>query len=68
MNTHYTKRWAGYVVAVLSVGALTLFLKIVGVHVNAATVSLALLLNVLFIATRWGSLPALLALIWLSVL
>jgi two-component system sensor histidine kinase KdpD len=29
--------------------------------VNAATVSLALLLNVLFIATRWGSLPALLA-------
>ncbi len=61
MNTHYTERWAGYVVAVLSVGALTLFLKIVGAHVNAATVSLALLLNVLFIATRWGSLPALLA-------
>jgi two-component system, OmpR family, sensor histidine kinase KdpD len=27
--------------------------------VNAATVSLALLLNVLFVATRWGSLPAL---------
>src|SRR5215510_14615121 len=61
MNTHYTQRWAGYVVAVLSVGALTLFLKIVGTHINAATVSLALLLNVLFIATRWGSLPALLA-------
>jgi K+-sensing histidine kinase KdpD len=54
-------RWAGYVVAALSVGALTLFLKIVGEHVNAATVSLALLLNVLFIATRWGSLPALAA-------
>lgn len=61
MNTDYTERWIGYVVAVLSVGALTLFLKIVGAHVNAATVSLALLLNVLFIATRWGSLPALLA-------
>jgi K+-sensing histidine kinase KdpD len=54
-------RWAGYIVAVLSVGALTLLLKIVGTHVNAATVSLALLLNVLFIATRWGSLPALAA-------
>jgi K+-sensing histidine kinase KdpD len=54
-------RWAGYVVAALSVGALTLLLKIVGTHVNAATVSLALLLNVLFIATRWGSLPALAA-------
>src|SRR5918911_2009894 len=51
--------WAAYVVAALSVFALTLVLKIVGMHVNAATVSLALLLNVLFIATRWGSLPAL---------
>lgn len=54
-------RWAGYVVAALSVGALTLILKLLGDHVNAATVSLALLLNVLFIATRWGSWPALLA-------
>jgi two-component system sensor histidine kinase KdpD len=49
------------VVAALSVGLLTLILKIIGHHVNTATVSLALLLNVLFIATRWGSLPALLA-------
>jgi len=55
------QKWAGYLVAVVSVGALTLLLKIVGAHVNAATVSLALLLNVLFIATRWGSLPALVA-------
>jgi len=55
------QRWAGYVVAVVSVGALTLLLKTVGAHVNAATVSLALLLNVLFIATRWGSLQALAA-------
>src|SRR5215212_4883242 len=55
------QKWAGYVVAAVSVGALTLLLKIVGAHLNAATVSLALLLNVLFIATRWGSLPALAA-------
>jgi two-component system sensor histidine kinase KdpD len=55
------QKWAGYVMAALSVGALTLLLKRVGAHVNAATVSLALLLNVLFIATRWGSLPALAA-------
>ena len=55
------QKWAGYLVAVVSVGALTLLLKIVGMHVNAATVSLALLLNVLFVATRWGSLPALAA-------
>src|SRR5215211_2223765 len=53
-------KWAGYVVAAFSVSALTLLLK-VGTHVNAATVSLALLLNVLFIATRWGSFPALAA-------
>jgi two-component system sensor histidine kinase KdpD len=53
--------WAGYVAAALSVVVLTLVLKIVGTHINAATVSLALLLNVLFIATRWGSLPALVA-------
>jgi two-component system sensor histidine kinase KdpD len=55
------QRWAGYVAAALSVGTLTLLLKTVGAHVNAATVSVALLLNVLFIATRWGSLPALAA-------
>ena len=65
-NTHMRRsvldhKWAGYVVAVLSVFGLTLILKVVGGHINAATVSLALLLNVLFIATRWGSLPALLA-------
>ncbi len=55
------QRWAGYVAAALSVGLLTLLLKTVGAHVNAATVSLALLLTVLFVATRWGSLPALAA-------
>jgi two-component system sensor histidine kinase KdpD len=54
-------KWTGYLVAVLSVGAVTLVLKLLGDHVNATTVSLALLLNVLFIATRWGSVPALLA-------
>lgn len=55
------QRWAGYVMAALGVLASTVVLKLIGNHVNAATVSLALLLNVLFIATRWGSLPALAA-------
>ncbi len=54
------QKWAGYI-AVLGVLATTLVLKLLGDHVNAATVSLALLLNVLFIATRWGSWPALVA-------
>jgi two-component system sensor histidine kinase KdpD len=54
-------KWTGYLVAVLSVSGVTLLLKLLGGHVNATTVSLALLLNVLFIATRWGSVPALVA-------
>src|SRR5512138_3223548 len=53
--------WMRYLVAGFSVLGVTLLLKLVGGHINAATVSLALLLNVLFIATRWGSLPALVA-------
>ncbi len=55
------QRWAGYVAGPLGVGLLTLLLKTVSAHINAATVSLGLLLTVLFIATRWGSLPALAA-------
>ena len=55
------QKWAGYTVAALSVVGTTIVLKLIGDHVNAATVSLALLLNVLFIATRWGSWPALVA-------
>lgn len=55
------RKWTGYVVAALSVAALTLVLKLLGDHVNATTVSLALLLNVLLIAIHWGSVPALVA-------
>ena len=51
----------GYLVAVFSVALLTAVLKLLGGHVNATTVALALLLNILFIATRWASFPALLA-------
>jgi K+-sensing histidine kinase KdpD len=53
------KRWLGYLVAPVSIGLLTLVLKLLGNHVNATTVALAFLLAVLFIATLWGSLPAL---------
>ena len=55
------RKWAGYLVAAFSIAALTAVLKLLGGHVNATTVALALLLDVLFIATRWGSLPALAA-------
>ncbi|HSE25751.1 MAG TPA: ATP-binding protein [Pyrinomonadaceae bacterium] len=55
----FDKTWTAYAVVVSSVIVLTIFLKLVGQHVNSTTVGLVLLLDVLCIATRWGSLPAL---------
>jgi two-component system sensor histidine kinase KdpD len=52
---------AGYVVAVLAIGAAIAVLKPFTTHINQTTVALALLLVVLFIATRFGSKPAVLA-------
>jgi K+-sensing histidine kinase KdpD len=58
-------RRAGYVVAVLGVAAVTGLLKLFGEHVNSTTVGFGLLLVVLFVATGWGSRPAVLAsLLW----
>ena len=57
----YGKRWAGYLAAVLGVAAATGSLKLLGAHVNPTTVALGLLLVVLFVATGWGSRPAVLA-------
>lgn len=51
----------GYVVAVVVIGTATAALKIFGGHVNPTTVALSLLLIVLFVATAWGSKPAILA-------
>ncbi len=57
----FERKGGGYLAAIVSVAGTTIVLKLLGGHFNATTVSLALLLNVLFIATRWGSLPALVA-------
>lgn len=57
----YEKRWIGYFVAVLGTAAVTGVLKLFGEHVNSTTVALGLLLVVLFVATGWGSRPAVLA-------
>ncbi|HUQ33675.1 MAG TPA: ATP-binding protein [Pyrinomonadaceae bacterium] len=54
----FEKRWVGYLAAVVSIAAVTGMLKLFGDHVNSTTVALALLLVVLFIATGWGSRPA----------
>lgn len=55
------KQLLGYVVAVVVIGAATAGLKLLGGHINPATVALALLLIVLFVATAWGPKPAVLA-------
>lgn len=51
----------GYIVAIVVIGTATAVLKIFGGHVNPTTVALVLLLLVLFVATAWGSKPAVLA-------
>ena len=53
-----SRRWAGYFAAVFGIAAATGVLKLFGGHVNSTTVALAFLLVVLFIATAWGSRPA----------
>jgi two-component system sensor histidine kinase KdpD len=55
------KRASGYVVAVLGVALATVALKPFSGRINSTTVALTLLLIVLFVATLWGSRPALLA-------
>ena len=55
------RQFPGYLVAVIVIGAATAVLKIFGGHVNPTTVALAFLLIVLFVATAWGSKPAVLA-------
>jgi two-component system sensor histidine kinase KdpD len=57
----YERRWAGYLVAVLGIVAVTVALKLIGEHINSTTVALGLLLIVLFVATGWGSRPAVLS-------
>src|SRR5215831_8968449 len=53
---------AGYAVAVGGIAAVTAVLApLIGHQINATTVALALLLVVLFVATGWGSRPAVLA-------
>ncbi|MDQ3804133.1 MAG: DUF4118 domain-containing protein [Acidobacteriota bacterium] len=52
------KSWEGYAAAVAGVAAVTAVLKLFDWHVNAATVALALLLVVLFVATWRGARPA----------
>jgi len=60
-KTPVLRQLLGYIVAIVIIGAATAVLKIFGGHVNPTTVALVLLLLVLFVATAWGSQPAVLA-------
>jgi len=55
------RKWAGHLVALLIVAAEVAALRLLGSHINPTTVALLLLLAVLFVATRWGASPAILA-------
>ncbi len=55
------KQVLGYGVALVVICATTVVLKSFGDHVNPTTVALTFLLIVLFLATAWGSKPAVLA-------
>src|SRR5205823_12079918 len=54
----FNKLFFGYSAAILGIGAATLILKLLGAHINPTTVSLVFLLLILFVATVWGSGPA----------
>jgi len=55
------KQVLGYCVALVVICAATVVLRSFGDHVNPTTVALTFLLIVLFLATAWGSKPAVLA-------
>ena len=56
-----TRRWAAYALAVAGIIVVTVSLKLFDGNINATTVALALLVVVLFVATAYGSGPAVVA-------
>ena len=56
-----SKRWLGYGAAVVGIASATGLLKLWGERINPTTVALTFLLVILFVATAWGSRPAVLA-------
>ena len=55
------RRSLGYGAAIFGIAVATVLLKLLGANANATTVALSFLLIVLFVATVWGSRPAVLA-------
>jgi PAS domain S-box-containing protein len=61
MDSIFQKRGIGYIAAVLGIAAVTAVCAPFHDQLNDTTVALALLMVVLFVATLWGSWPALIA-------
>lgn len=59
MASSATQSWTAYVVGPVCLALASALLKLPGIHINSTTAALAFLLIILFIATRWGSFPAL---------
>ncbi|HEU5236472.1 MAG TPA: DUF4118 domain-containing protein [Pyrinomonadaceae bacterium] len=59
--TLLNKPWIGYAAALAGIALVTGTLKLFGEHINPTTVALAFLLIILFVATAWGSRPAIVA-------
>lgn len=57
----FGKVWVGYCTALVGIAAATGLLKLFGGHVNPTTAALGFVLVVLFVATAWGSRPAVFA-------
>lgn len=56
-----SKTWFGYGAAIIGIAAATALLKLFGEGINPTTVALVFLLLILFVATAWGSGPAIVA-------
>lgn len=51
-------KWLGHLLGILGIAGVTGGLRMLGSSINSTTVALAMLLVVLFVATGWGSRPA----------
>ncbi len=57
----FKNRGEGYLAAILGIAAVTAICALLRSHINEMTVALAMLLVVLFVASKWESWPALVA-------
>src|SRR5262252_3551650 len=61
MANVFSRSWFGYTAALAGMVAVSGLLKLFGEHINPTTVALVFLLIILFVATAWGSRPAIVA-------